>query len=94
MVSHLSDILTLQVHYQGDVRGMALTTDTSYEEFMDTLSIKFGVAENKLDVKFKDEDGEKVSLKDDMDYEMAMETVKETGKDKTERRLEIWCTDI
>jgi hypothetical protein len=73
---------------------MALVPDTPYEEFMNTLAIKFGVAEFRLDVKFKDEDGGKVSLKDEMDYEMALETAKETARGKSEGMLEIWCTDV
>jgi len=86
--------IRVRVHYNGDVRGMALVPDTPYEEFMNTLAIKFGVAEFRLDVKFKDEDGGKVSLKDEMDYEMALETAKETARGKSEGMLEIWCTDV
>lgn len=70
---------------------MTLTPDVSFNDFMDKLCIKFEVA--RLDVKFKDEDGGKVSLKDESDYEMAIETIKETSKGKAEGRLEIWCAD-
>jgi len=83
--------IRIKVHYQDDIRGMALAPTTSFFDFMDKLCIKFGAT--ALDVKFKDEDGGKVSLKDDGDYEMAIETAKESAQGKAEGRLEIWCVD-
>lgn len=85
----------LQVHYQEDVRGMTITPDVTFNEFLDKLCLKFEVT--NLDVKFRDEDGGKVSLKDESDYEMAIETAKETAKGRpdgrSDGRLEIWCVD-
>jgi hypothetical protein len=80
--------IRIKVHYQDDIRGMALMPHTSFPEFMDKLYAKFGAT--ALDVKFKDEDGVKVSLKDDGDYEMAIETAKESAEGK----LEIWCVHV
>lgn len=34
-----------------------------------------------------------MSLRDEMDYELAIETARENAKGKSEGRLEIWCTD-
>lgn len=85
--------IRVKVHYQGEVRGMALTLDVPFEEFMDRLAAKFGLVPNMLDVKFKDEDGGKVSLKDESDYDMAIETVKGASQGQAEGRMEIWCTN-
>lgn len=81
----------LQLHYQDDVRGMALTPETPFEEFLDRVTAKFGVGMDGLGLKFKDEDGGKVSLRDDSDYELAIETAREHARGKPEGKLEIWC---
>lgn len=83
----------LQLHYDDDVRGMALTPETPFEEFLDKVTAKFGKDINGLSLKFKDEDGGKVSLRDESDYELAIETARESSKGKPEGKLEIWCTD-
>ena len=44
-------------------------------------------------MKFKYEDGGKVTLRDEMDYELAIETARESAKGKPEGKLEIWCTE-
>lgn len=84
----------MQLHYQDDVRGMALAPETSFEEFMDKVTSKFGKSINGLGFKFKDEDGGKVTLRDESDYDLAIETARESSKGKPEGKLEIWCTDI
>jgi hypothetical protein len=73
---------------------MALTPETPYEEFLERVTSKFGKSLNGLGMKFKDEDGGKVSLRDDSDYELAIETAREHAKGKPEGKLEIWCTDV
>ena len=78
---------------QDDVRGMALTSDMPWDEFLERVTGKFGRARDGLGMKFKDEDGVKVSLRDEMDWDLAMETVRESAQGKMEGRLEIWCTD-
>ncbi|KDQ55044.1 hypothetical protein JAAARDRAFT_134290 [Jaapia argillacea MUCL 33604] len=82
--------IRVKLHYEDDVRGMALTPETTFDEFMDRITHKFG---KTLSLKFKDEDGGKVSLRDDSDYELAIETARESAKGKPEGKLEIWCTD-
>ncbi|EPQ54994.1 hypothetical protein GLOTRDRAFT_121364 [Gloeophyllum trabeum ATCC 11539] len=86
--------IRVKLHYQDDVRGMALTPETPFDEFMDRVCQKFGKAMGGLGMKFKDEDGGKVSLRDDSDYELAIETARESAKGKPEGKLEIWCTDV
>jgi hypothetical protein len=85
--------IRVKLHYQDDVRGMALVPETPFEEFMDKISLKFDKPRNGLLLKFKDEDGGKVSLRDESDYELAIETARESAKGKPEGKLEIWCTD-
>ncbi|KAK7057495.1 P-type phospholipid transporter [Favolaschia claudopus] len=85
--------IRVKLHYDDDVRGMALTPETPFEEFMDKVTAKFGKDINGLILKFKDEDGGKVSLRDESDYELAIETARESSKGKPEGKLEIWCMD-
>ncbi len=73
---------------------MALDAALPFDDFVDRVTAKFGKSFNGLGLKFKDEDGGKVSLRDDMDYELAIETARESAKGKPEGRLEIWCVDL
>ncbi|KAF9018437.1 NADPH oxidase regulator NoxR [Hymenopellis radicata] len=82
--------IRVKLHYEDEVRGMALTPETGFDEFLDKVTLKFGKA---LNLKFKDEDGGKVSLRDESDYELAIETARESSKGKPEGKLEIWCSD-
>ncbi|KAF8918162.1 NADPH oxidase regulator NoxR [Mucidula mucida] len=82
--------IRVKLHYEDEVRGMALTPETNFDEFLDKVTLKFGKA---LTLKFKDEDGGKVSLRDESDYELAIETARESSKGKPEGKLEIWCSD-
>ncbi|ESK93692.1 nadph oxidase regulator [Moniliophthora roreri MCA 2997] len=85
--------IRVKLHYKDDVRGMALTPETPFEEFMEKVTSKFGRSFGGLGLKFKDEDGGKVTLADESDYELAIETARESSKGKPEGKLEIWCTD-
>jgi len=86
--------IRVKVHYQDDVRGMTLTPETPFDEFMDKITAKFGKQINGLALKFKDEDGGKVTLRDESDYELAIETARESAKGKPEGKLEIWCAEV
>ncbi|PIL30996.1 hypothetical protein GSI_05689 [Ganoderma sinense ZZ0214-1] len=85
--------IRVKLYYREDVRGMALLPETPFEEFMEMVSRKFGVVVGAIGMKFKDEDGGKVTLRDDMDYELAIETARHNAKGRPEGRLEIWCMD-
>jgi len=85
--------IRIKVRFKDEVRGLALTPDVTFAEFMGMLSSKFAIPVGKMDVKFKDEDGGQVSMKDEMDYEMALETAKESANGKVEGRLEVWCAE-
>ena len=51
-----------KIHYQDEVRGMALTPEISFEEFMDKLAMKFDRSAKGIGLKFQDEDGGKSPL--------------------------------
>lgn len=71
---------------------MTLTPDTPFNEFVEKVETKFGT---KLNMKFLDaEDGGKVTLRDESDYDLAIETVRESSKGKPEGKLEIWCANL
>lgn len=73
---------------------MMLTPETSFEEFLDKVTSKFGKDINGLGLKFTDEDGGKVTLRDESDYDLAIETARESAKGKPEGKLEVWCSDL
>jgi tetratricopeptide (TPR) repeat protein len=87
-------LIRVKLHYQDDTRGMTLTPDMPFANFMDKVTAKFGKQINGLGLKFKDEDGGKVTLRDESDYELAIETARESAKGKPEGKLELWCTDL
>jgi hypothetical protein len=72
---------------------MAIQPDMPYEEFLERVTNKFGTAVNGLGMKFKDEDGTRVSIRDDSDFDLAIETARENARGKAEGKLEIWCVD-
>lgn len=85
--------IKVKLHYEDDIRGMAVTPETPFEEFLERVTQKFGKGMNGLGMRFKDEDGVKVTLQDESDYELAIETAREHSKGKPEGKLEIWCTN-
>ncbi|EJD41593.1 hypothetical protein AURDEDRAFT_115376 [Auricularia subglabra TFB-10046 SS5] len=88
----MSKIL-VKLHYRDDVRGMAVSPEMPYDEFLERVTSKFGRSINGLNLRFKDEDGARISLKDEMDFELAIETARENAKGKPEGKLEVWCED-
>ncbi|KAG8905113.1 hypothetical protein FRB99_000677 [Tulasnella sp. 403] len=87
--------IRIKIHYDDDTRGMAITPSTSFDEFVEMLVTKFSKRWETLRLKFRDEDGGKISLKDAMDWDMAIEVARESvnPQGKPEARLEIWMTD-
>jgi len=87
------DMLYQKLHYKDDIRGMTLSPELAFMEFMEKVTAKFDKDPKGLSLKFKDEDGIQVSLRDESDYELAIETAREHAKGKSEGKLEIWCAD-
>ncbi|KAG8862594.1 hypothetical protein FRB96_001152 [Tulasnella sp. 330] len=91
--------IRIKIHYQDDTRGMAITPQTSFEELQALIILKFGIQWKQVILKFNDEDGGKVSLKDAMDWDMAIECSRVSGGasdpfGKPEGKLEMWMTDM
>jgi neutrophil factor 2 len=83
--------IRVKIHCDGDVRGMALKPEVSFVEFKQRVAAKFETTVQSLMLKFRDEDGGKVSLRDESDYELAIETARESAKGRPEGKLELWC---
>ncbi|KIJ51209.1 hypothetical protein M422DRAFT_58816 [Sphaerobolus stellatus SS14] len=86
--------IRVKLHYKDDVRGMAVTPEMPFEEFVDRVTAKFGKNPNELELKFKDEDGTRVSLMDDSDFDLAIETARESARGRPEGKLEVWCIEV
>ncbi|KAJ8473222.1 hypothetical protein ONZ45_g16375 [Pleurotus djamor] len=86
--------IRVKIHYQDDVHGMVVNPEMSFDEFTNKVATKFRKLFNAVGLKFKDEDGVKVNLRDESDYELAIETARESAKGKPEGKLEIWCMDV
>lgn len=50
--------------------------------------------EREIAMKFTDEDGGRISLRDEGNYELAVETALESAKGRAEGKLEIWVVDV
>ncbi|KAI9462624.1 hypothetical protein F5148DRAFT_217228 [Russula earlei] len=83
--------IRVKIHFDGDVRGMALDPGLPFEEFKQRVAAKFETSPQSIMLKFRDEDGGKVSLRDESDYELAIETARESAKGRPEGKLEFWC---
>lgn len=81
---------------------MTLPASTLFSAFTARVVAKFGVAIETLKLRFVDEDGVKITLRDEEDWDLAMETATRTGsnvrgrtrKIGAEGRLEVWCEEI
>lgn len=57
----------LQIHFEDEIRGLALTSDSNYDDFMRKIAAKFGLrAGDDFRVRFKDEDGSMIGLVDEV----------------------------
>ncbi|GJJ08543.1 hypothetical protein Clacol_002761 [Clathrus columnatus] len=84
--------IRIKIHFGGDVRGMTVTRSMPFDEFVDRVTQKFDKSFDGLGMKFKDEDGTLITLMDESDYDLALETAWDaTSKGKSEKKLEIWC---
>ncbi|KAG8775493.1 hypothetical protein FRC15_000491 [Serendipita sp. 397] len=68
--------IRVKIHCEDEVRGMGLTPEVPYQEFLDRLRDKFGTKMEGKMIKFIDEDDLKVSLCDSDDYELAIDSVR------------------
>jgi len=96
--------IRVKVNFNNDVRGMVIPPDLTFSEFLERVCAKFNYEIGGLRLKFEDEDGTKVSLRDEGDWDMAVETVRDSGGVSSasssagsvkpgEGRLIIWCEE-
>jgi len=85
--------IRVKLHYRDDIRGMAIGPELPFEEFVDRVTRKFDKGFHNLTMKFKDEDGVQVTLRDESDYDLAIETAREAARGRPEGRLEVYCMD-
>lgn len=90
MIYELTKI-RVKIHCDGDTRGMALDPTLPFAEFRQRVAAKFETTPQSIMLKFRDEDGGKVSMRDESDYELAIETARESAKGRPEGKLEVWC---
>jgi len=57
-----------KTHCNGDTRGMALDLTLSFAEFRQRVAAKFETTPQSIMLKFRDDDGRKISLRDESDY--------------------------
>jgi neutrophil cytosolic factor 2 len=83
--------IRVKIHFDGDVRGMTLDPEMPFAEFRQRVADKFKMSPQAMMLKFRDEDGGKVSMQDASDYDLAIETARESAKGRPEGKLEVWC---
>jgi hypothetical protein len=63
----------LQIHVAGDIRVMTFSADTAFNHLVLRLAAKFDKVADQMQLKFEDDVGDFVSLKDDDDLEWAVD---------------------
>ncbi|CAE7146265.1 unnamed protein product [Rhizoctonia solani] len=86
--------IRVRLRFKNDLRGMAIMPDISCDDFLDRVCAKFGREYGDLSVKFVDDDGAKVTIMDESDFELAIETARAAALKGKESRLEIWCDEL
>lgn len=69
-----------------------MAPEITFADFLGKVCAKFKKSVDELNLQFTDEDGGKITLRDESDFEMAIETAREHGKNKAEGKLELWCS--
>lgn len=70
-------LLTLaQVHVGSHTRGMTIYPDESFADLVHDLRAKFPGLGQRVNVRFKDEDGDMMSMQDDGDFEAAIDVAR------------------
>ncbi|KAG8900048.1 hypothetical protein FRB99_006280, partial [Tulasnella sp. 403] len=93
--------IRVKLFFGEEVRGMVVSPDISFSDFLTLVCAKFSYEYGGLRLKFEDEDGSRVSLRDDGDWDMAVETARGamggngsvTGNSKGEAKLIVWCEE-
>lgn len=92
MYDNSGSMIRVKIHYNDDVRGMTIDSSVPFDEFVERIAAKFERSFKDLGIKFEDDDGAKITLRDESDYELAIETACDPNS-KSEGKLKIWCND-
>ncbi|ORY26341.1 hypothetical protein BCR39DRAFT_484589 [Naematelia encephala] len=82
--------IRVKVHVGKHTRGMSIVPTQNYDDFTTSLRDKFPELGSQLLVRFKDEDGDMLSLVDEGDFEAAVDVARVMSGGKAEGKLEIW----
>lgn len=85
--------LRVKIHFEDEIRGMTLSPQLVFDDFIDKVCAKFSHSAATMSIKFADEDGNKVSLVDESDYDLALEVARDSAKGKPEGKIEVWCAE-
>lgn len=69
---------------------MALDPTLCFADFRQRVAAKFETTPPSIMLKFYDADGGKVSLYDESDNELSIETARESAKGRPEGKPEVW----
>lgn len=82
--------IRIKVRVDGDTRGMSATPETQLRDFLSQLAIKLDRPPYDLVARFKDEEGDMVSLRDEGDWEAAVDCARCRAGGSVEGKLEVW----
>ncbi|TYJ52608.1 hypothetical protein B9479_006778 [Cryptococcus floricola] len=84
--------IRVKVHYRNLKRGMSVSPEQTFDDFMSALEAKFPEMSGGggVQVRFKDEDGDELSMQDEGDFEAAVDVARVLAKGRAEGKLEIW----
>ncbi|RSH89090.1 hypothetical protein EHS25_002756 [Saitozyma podzolica] len=87
--------IRVKVHVGETTRGMSILPTDSHATFVTALSSKFPQlaarsSTGNVSVRFRDEDGDMVSLVDEGDFEAAVDVARVMAKGRAEGKLELW----
>ncbi|WVQ77864.1 hypothetical protein IAR50_007562 [Cryptococcus sp. DSM 104548] len=83
--------IRIKVHYRDLKRGMSVSPDHTFDDFMQALLAKFPEMRGAgVSVRFKDEDGDELSMQDEGDFEAAVDVARVLANGRAEGKLEIW----
>ena len=93
----------IKLRHGGELRFALLDADAAYTVAVEAIRAKLALPDDgagKLRVRFRDDEGDMVTLADDEDWTMAMEGVRRAAREEWERsggveggetgRLELW----
>jgi hypothetical protein len=81
--------LRLQIRYNDDIRAVVISSQIDLREFRTLLCDKFEIPD-RFKLRFRDEEGDQVSLKDDGDWDAALDCARVAAAGRPEGRLDVW----